>query len=303
MDRNLLFFVFLPIYFAFSTHQIPQEAVECIEGATATCWPQTGSIVFENVAMRYREGLPLVLHGISLTIRAREKVGVVGRTGAGKSSLALALFRLVELTSGRISIDGIDIASVGLNDLRERLSIIPQDAVLFSGTLRSNLDPFAVCTDTEVWHALDRVCLKNTVASLSEGLAAPVIENGENYSVGQRSQICLARALLRRSRVIVLDEPTASIDMETDNVIQKTIKEDFGDCTIVTIAHRLNTIIDYDRVLVLDHGRIKEFDTPAQLLRDHQGTFSAMVRETGASNAAVLQALANAAEEARGRQG
>jgi ATP-binding cassette subfamily C (CFTR/MRP) protein 1 len=255
-------------------------------------WPSAGAIAIRDLRMRYREGLPLVLDGVSLDIRGGEKVGVVGRTGAGKSSLMVGLFRLVEAAGGSIAIDGIDISTIGLADLRERLAIIPQDPVLYSGTVRSNLDPFGLYTDAQIWHALERAYLHKAVESLENRLDAPVSENGENLSVGQRCQICLARALLRHAKILILDEATASIDMETDKQIQDTIRADFADCTILTIAHRLNTIVDYDRVLVLDAGKIREYDTPANLLRDPNSAFAAMCAETGAQNCENLRAIA-----------
>ena len=205
----------------------------------------------------------------------------VGRTGAGKSSLTLALFRLIEPTDGTIYIDNVDITKLGLYDLRSRLTIIPQDPVLFTGTLRLNLDPFEKYTDNEIWTALELAHLKTFVSSLESGLSHSVTEGGDNLSVGQKQLICLSRALLRKSRIIVLDEATAAVDIETDELIQLTIRKEFKDCTIVTIAHRLNTIMDYDRVLVMDNGQIAEYDTPHALLSDSKSIFYSMAKDAG----------------------
>lgn len=204
----------------------------------------------------------------------------MGRTGAGKSTLTLALFRILERAGGKIVVDGIDIATIGLQDLRSRLTIIPQDPVLFSGSLRLNLDPFDLHTDEELWKILEISHLKNFVSGLEQGLLHPVSEGGENLSVGQRQLVCLARALLRKSKVLVLDEATAAVDLETDELIQQTIRREFADRTVFTIAHRLNTIMDYTRVMVLDKGFMVEFDTPQALLAQ-QGIFYSMACDAG----------------------
>ncbi|KAF9906392.1 hypothetical protein EC991_000722 [Linnemannia zychae] len=261
----------------------------------ADSWPSTGAISIRNLEMRYRPELPSVLHDLSLDIKGGEKIGVVGRTGAGKSSIMMALFRLVEPTKGTMEIDGVDIGKIGLFDLRTRLAIIPQDPVLFSGTIRSNLDPFEKRTDQELWEVLERSDLKAYVTSCEGGLDSQVSEFGENLSVGQRQLLCLARAMLTHARVIIMDEATASVDVATDVMLQKAIRVDFAESTVLTIAHRLNTVIDYSRVLVLDHGEIREFDTPANLLSDPNSVFSSMVDETGPTNAVLLRSLANAA--------
>ncbi|XP_015764590.1 PREDICTED: multidrug resistance-associated protein 1-like [Acropora digitifera] len=241
-------------------------------------WPDQGSIVMSDFDLRYREGLPLVLKQINCDIKPGEKIGIVGRTGAGKSTLTLALFRILERAGGKILIDGIDISKLGLQDLRSRLTIIPQDPVLFSGTLRLNLDPFDSHTDEELWGILELSHLKNFVSGLEQGLLYPVTEEGGNLSVGQRQLVCLARALLRKSKVLVLDEATAAVDLETDELIQQTIRREFSDRTIFTIAHRLNTIMDYTRVMVLDNGSIIEFDSPNSLIA-RRGQFYSMVRD------------------------
>jgi ATP-binding cassette subfamily C (CFTR/MRP) protein 1 len=259
---------------------LPQEAPRRIaDTRPAADWPTAGAIELRNVDMRYRADMPLVLSNVSLSIRGGEKVGVVGRTGAGKSSLLNVLFRLTEPGNGIIIIDDVDISKLGLADLRERLAIIPQDPVLYTGTIRSNLDPFGLFSgnDDALWTAVERAALRPALIAIN-GLDSPVTENGDNFSVGQRAQVCLARALLRKSKILVLDEATASIDPETDAVIQQSLRRDFAASTIITIAHRLSTIMDYDRVLVLDAGRVREFDAPANLLRDAASLFYAMAR-------------------------
>ncbi|XP_020713183.1 multidrug resistance-associated protein 1 isoform X11 [Ceratitis capitata] len=242
-------------------------------------WPMQGQVVFENFKVRYREGLDLVLRGISFSIAGGEKVGIVGRTGAGKSSLTLSLFRIIEAAGGRILIDGVDIATLGLHMLRSRLTIIPQDPVLFSGTLRINLDPFEVKSDDELWKALELSHLKSFVKTLPAGLNHEINEGGENLSVGQRQLVCLARALLRKTKVLVLDEATAAVDLETDDLIQKTIRSEFTECTVLTIAHRLNTIMDSDKVVVLDKGEITEFASPTELLDNPKSAFYSMAKD------------------------
>jgi ABC-type multidrug transport system fused ATPase/permease subunit len=194
--------------------------------------------------------------------------------------MTLSLFRIIEPAQGTIFIDGMDIAKMGLFHLRSALSIIPQDPILFNGTVRQNLDPFHKCSDAEIWQALEKVNLKGYIASFSEGLDHVVLQNGDNFSVGQRQLICLARALVRRTRILILDEATAAIDVETDAVIQKTIRNDMKDCTVLTIAHRINTVMDSDRILVLDRGSVVEFDTPKALLSS-KGVFYSLAKEAG----------------------
>ncbi|XP_014612659.1 PREDICTED: multidrug resistance-associated protein 1 isoform X7 [Polistes canadensis] len=262
--------------------ETPQEAPWVVpETAPPKEWPVTGQVEFKDYKVRYREGLDLILHGLTFTIKGGEKVGIVGRTGAGKSSLTLSLFRILEAAGGKIIIDGVDVAKLGLHDLRSKLTIIPQDPVLFSGTLRMNLDPFDQHTDDEVWRALEHAHLKSFVQNLLNGLLHEVSEGGDNLSVGQRQLICLARALLRKTKVLVLDEATAAVDLETDDLIQRTIREDFKDCTVLTIAHRLNTILDSDRVIVLDKGLIIEYDAPEVLLRNSSSAFYSMAKDAG----------------------
>ncbi|KHN47341.1 ABC transporter C family member 2-like [Glycine soja] len=272
---------------------LPSEAPSIIDdNRPPPGWPSSGSIRFEDVVLRYRAELPPVLHGLSFTIFPSDKVGIVGRTGAGKSSMLNALFRIVELERGRILIDDYDVAKFGLADLRKVLGIIPQSPVLFSGTVRFNLDPFNEHNDADLWEALERAHLKDVIRRNSLGLDAEVSEAGENFSVGQRQLLSLSRALLRRSKILVLDEATAAVDVRTDALIQKTIREEFKSCTMLIIAHRLNTIIDCDRILLLDGGKVLEYDTPEELLSNEGSAFSKMVQSTGAANAQYLRSLA-----------
>ncbi|XP_074649425.1 multidrug resistance-associated protein 1-like isoform X1 [Tubulanus polymorphus] len=244
-------------------------------------WPHSGKVDLDQFSLRYREGLDLVIKGITCHIQPGEKVGLVGRTGAGKSSLTLGLFRILEAAEGSLIIDGIDISKIGLHDLRSKITIIPQDPVLFSGTLRSNLDPFDKYTDDELWTALEYCHLRAFIKSLAEGLQHDVAEGGENLSVGQRQLICLGRALLRKTKILLLDEATAAVDLETDDLIQSTIRTQFADSTIITIAHRLNTVMDYTRIMVLDGGKVKEFDSPQILLQDKNTSFYSMAKDAG----------------------
>ncbi|XP_073087926.1 multidrug resistance-associated protein 1-like isoform X2 [Manis javanica] len=243
-------------------------------------WPNKGIVEFINYQARYRDNLSLALQGITFQTHGEEKIGIVGRTGAGKSTLSNCLFRIVERSGGKIIIDGIDISTIGLHDLRGKLNIIPQDPVLFSGTLQMNLDPLDKYSDSELWEVLELCHLKAFVQSLPKRLLHEITEGGENLSVGQRQLICLARALLRKTKILILDEATASIDFETDNLVQTTIRKEFSDCTILTIAHRLHSIINSDRVLVLGHGRIIEFETPQNLIHQ-KGLFFEMLTEAG----------------------
>lgn len=287
--------------------EVEQEAAPVLpDSRPSTGWPSQGAVEFAGYTTRYRPDLDAVLKDVSFSVKAGEKVGIVGRTGAGKSSLALALFRGLEAEKGQILIDGLDIGSIGLRDLRENITIVPQDPTLFTGTIRSNLDPFGLFSDEEIFTAIRRVHL---IGSDTSGTATPVTanennglssstasvvdnknifhnldslvsESGSNLSQGQRQLLCLARALLKKPRVLMMDEATASIDYATDAKIQETLRE-LRDSTIITIAHRLQTIIDYDKVLVLDHGRVIEFDHPWTLINSEDGLFRGMCDNSG----------------------
>nr|CAD7572757.1 unnamed protein product [Timema californicum] len=250
-------------------------------------WPSKGAIQFEHTSMSYSISDPPVLRDLNFVIEPAQKVGIVGRTGAGKSSLISALFRLAKL-EGSIKIDQVDTQTVRLHDLRSRISIIPQEPVLFSASLRDNLDPFNNYQDDTLWNALEEVELKDSVESLSHKVNA----GGTNFSAGQRQLVCLARAIVRNSKVLVLDEATANVDPQTDTLIQGTIRRKFADCTVLTIAHRLNTIMDSDRVLVMDAGTMVEFGRPYELLQNQGGYFYSMVQETGKSTAEQLYQIA-----------
>ncbi|KAH9105370.1 hypothetical protein AeMF1_018781 [Aphanomyces euteiches] len=243
-------------------------------------WPAQGTISFESYSMRYRDHLDLVLRDVSFVANGGEKVGICGRTGSGKSSLMAALFRMVEAASGCIKIDGVDISRVNIHALRSRLTIIPQDPVLFSGSLRFNIDPSKQVVDADLWAVLKKVHLADC---LEGGLDFQVAEKGSNLSVGQRQLLCIARALLRQSRVVVLDEATANIDLESDRLIQQTIKECFRDVTMLIIAHRLDTIIDSDRILVMDRGSVIEYDSPQVLLAKKGSVFAELAKQAGVS--------------------
>ncbi|KAG1891771.1 ABC protein [Suillus fuscotomentosus] len=286
---------------------VPQEApYEIEERKPPAQWPEHGAVEFNDVKMAYRPGLPNVLKGISIKIRGGEKIGVVGRTGAGKSSLMLALFRIVEVSGGSITIDGVDISTLGLKDLRSKISIIPQDPLLFSGTMRSNLDPFSQHSDAVLWDALHRSCLLDSSitskqSSSSDGvgseqaptnrydLDSTIESEGANLSVGERSLLSLARALVKDCKVVVLDEATASVDLDTDSQIQHTIQTEFQDRTLLCIAHRLRTIISYDRILVLDAGLVAEFDTPSNLFKMEGGLFRGMCERSNISLKDILE--------------
>jgi len=261
--------------------RLEQEGPFEIQLPSSTSWPTRGEIIFDQVTLKYRAGLSQnALNNVSFQIQPREKIGVAGRTGAGKSSLLVALFRLVELYSGRILIDGMDIAKLGLTTLRSGLVIIPQDPVLFTGDIRTNLDPFKEHSDAEIWNALEMVQMKNFVESIPEQLGHKVSSTG-GFSVGQRQLLSFARALLGDVKILLLDEATASCDMETDHLIQLTLREKFAHCTVITIAHRLNTIMDADRILVMEAGMVAEFDEPFTLLSNSSSHLSRMVQETG----------------------
>lgn len=258
---------------------IPAEAAWKKENTLPSAdWPNHGDIEIKELQVRYRPNTPLVLKGISLSIHGGEKIGVVGRTGSGKSTLIQVFFRLVEPYGGKIIIDAVDICKLGLHDLRSRFGIIPQEPVLFEGTVRSNIDPLGLYSDDEIWKSLERCQLKEVVSAKPEKLDTLVVDSGDNWSVGQRQLLCLGRVMLKRSRILFMDEATASVDSQTDVIIQKIIRQEFSSCTIITIAHRIPTVIDCDRVLVIDDGWAKEFDSPSSLLK-RPSLFGALVQE------------------------
>ncbi|NWZ61539.1 MRP1 protein, partial [Acrocephalus arundinaceus] len=259
----------------------PKEAPWTLNGKLqGQVWPTEGRIEFRNYSLCYRPGLELALRLVSVTINRHEKIGITGRTGAGKSSLAAGLLRLVEAAEGAILIDGQDIAQLGLHDLRTKITVIPQDPVLFSGSLRMNLDPLNQYTDADIWTALELTQLKNFVADLPEQLEYKCTDQGENLSTGQKQLLCLARALLRKAKILILDEATAAVDLETDVQIQCMLRTQFRDSTVLTIAHRVNTVLDCDRILVLENGQIAEFDTPEHLIAQ-KGLFYRLMEESG----------------------
>lgn len=288
---------------------LPPEKPYIVENSRPPLqWPTKGSIKFDHYSTKYNENLPPVLNDISFEINPQEKIGIVGRTGAGKSTLTLALFRIIEATEGSIFIDGLDTSKIGLFDLRSKLNIIPQDSQAFQGTVRQNLDPFYKYTDDELWNALEMAHLKKHIESMKDeetngleskddsdsapvtqeerdsphkGLYAKITEGGTNLSSGQRQLLCLARALLNPSKILLLDEATAAVDVQTDKIVQETIRTAFNDKTILTIAHRIDTILDNDRILVLDKGQVKEFDTPANLLNDKSTIFYSLCEKGG----------------------
>ena len=263
----------------YATQLQPEEQDDQPVTAPPPGWPSDGKIDFLNFSTRYRPELDLVLRDVTMSIKAGEKVGIVGRTGAGKSSITLALFRLIEPTGGRIVIDEMDTRTMALHELRSKLTIIPQDPVLFSGSVRRNLDPAGRHTDNELWSSLRAAGIAEFIRKQDQGLEWLIAEGGENMSVGQRQLMCLSRAVLRKTQILVLDEATAAVDVETDFMIQKTIRHQFADCTVLTIAHRIHTILDSDRVLVLDAGRVVEFDEPQQLLQDKRSIFASLASD------------------------
>lgn len=259
---------------------LPAEppAVIC-DRRPAPSWPSKGRIDLDNLRVKYRPNAPTVLRGITCTFAAGNKIGVVGRTGSGKTTLLSALFRLIDPSSGRILIDDLDICTIGLKDLRMKLSIIPQEPTLFRGSVRSNVDPLGLHTDEDIWEALDKCQLKKTISDLPRLLESPVSDDGENWSVGQRQLFCLARVLLRRNKILVLDEATASIDSATDAILQRVIKQEFSGCTVITIAHRVPTVTDSDMVMVLSYGKIIEYDRPSRLMENEDSAFCKLVVE------------------------
>ena len=259
--------------------QEPEWSIE--ETKPQSSWPERGKIKIEKYFLKYRKELDYVLKDLNIEINPGEKIGIVGRTGAGKSTLTLALLRMIESVEGSIFIDDVDINKIGLHDLRHKLTIIPQDPVIFSGTIRMNLDPFGTYSDSDLWKALELAHLKEFIKESDKQLEFECTEGGDNLSVGQRQLICLARSLLRKTKVLILDEATANIDHNTDELIQQTIRTQFADCTVLTIAHRLNTIMDSTRIIVLDKGKVVEFDAPKKLLINKHSIFYSMAKQAG----------------------
>lgn len=259
---------------------LPSDPLAIIESSRPpVSWPSEGRIQLETLKIRYRPNAPLVLKGINCTFKGGKRVGVVGRTGSGKTTLISALFRLIEPAGGRILIDDLDICNIGLRDLRSKLSIIPQEPTLFKGTIRSNLDPLGLYSDHEIWEALQKCQMGKSFEDLPNQLDSSVSDEGENWSAGQRQLLCLGRVLLRRNRILVLDEATASIDSATDALLQKVIRREFSNCTVITIAHRVPTVIDSDMVLTLSDGKLAEYDNPAKLMENKSSLFAKLVAE------------------------
>ncbi|KAF7760155.1 hypothetical protein Agabi119p4_10831 [Agaricus bisporus var. burnettii] len=274
--------------------ELPEEGDALTPNDPPSTWPQNGGISFEDVELAYRPGLPLVLKGVSFDVRPGEKIGIVGRTGAGKSSLLQALFRMVEIHSGKIEIDGVDIQKIGLDTLRTRLALVPQDSTLFLGTLRENLDPQGTRTDAELISALQRAWLlprdgsaPNPTAEAKFNLDATIGDEGSNYSAGEKQLLALCRALVKNSRIIILDEATSSVDVETDAKLQRTIQTEFVSSTLLCIAHRLNTIAYYDRVIVMDNGEIAEFDIVLNLFDREGSIFRSLCDEANLTRADI----------------
>ncbi|KAJ0661960.1 putative ABC-type xenobiotic transporter [Helianthus annuus] len=259
---------------------LPSEAPLVIEeNRPPANWPDTGKVDIQDLQIRYRPDAPLVLRGVSCTFQGGHKIGIVGRTGSGKTTLIGALFRLVEPAGGKITVDGIDISSIGLHDLRSRFGVIPQDPTLFNGTVRYNLDPLCQHTDQEIWEVLGKCQLREAVQDKAGGLDSIVVEDGTNWSMGQRQLFCLGRALLRRSKILVLDEATASVDNATDTMLQETIRSEFADCTVITVAHRIPTVMDCTMVLTMSDGKITEYDEPMKLMKRDDSLFGQLVKE------------------------
>ncbi|TMW62281.1 hypothetical protein Poli38472_009774 [Pythium oligandrum] len=263
----------------FRTIPTESDGSECTP-INPAAWPSNGSIRFDNLCLKYRPELPLVLRGVNMEIAGGEKVGICGRTGAGKSSLMIALFRICEFESGSLFIDGVDISQLKLRELRRSLAIIPQDPVLFSGSLRENLDPYGDYSDDAIWNVLKQVHLADAVTKWGAGLEFIVSECGDNLSVGQRQLVCIGRALLKDSKIVVLDEATANVDTATDNLIQATIKETFRSKTVLIIAHRINTILHCDKIAVMDAGQVAEFGSPSALLSQSESIFSSLAKRS-----------------------
>lgn len=257
-------------------YEYSQVKPEDKRGIKPENWPVNGRIEYKNVYLTYLGSKKPIFNNLSFIVEPKQKIGIVGRTGAGKSSIISTLFKLYEV-EGSITIDDIDIKTVAAETLRSKISIIPQSPILFTGTIRDNLDPYNELSDIDLWKALEEVRLKEIVPTLNE----KIIEGGCNFSAGQRQLICLARAILKKNKILVLDEATASVDPQTDIFIQKTIKRIFVDCTVLTIAHRLDTVLHSDKVMVIHEGTLLEFDEPDELLKNKESAFYKMVKQAG----------------------
>jgi ATP-binding cassette, subfamily C (CFTR/MRP), member 1 len=268
--------------------ELEPEIEPIVEVEPPKDWPSKGEITMKDVVMPYLPNTPPVLKGINFSMREGEKVGVVGRTGAGKSSLIVALYRLADISEGKIEVDSIDCSMVNLNMLRRSMAIIPQEPVMFGGTLRTNLDPFDEHSDEELYEVLRKCLLGPMLEASDEGLDAKVETLGSNYSLGTQQLICLARAMLNKSRVLLLDEATAALDSDTNAAVGRVLKEHFSDRTIFTIAHRLDTIIESDRILVMNAGIVAEYDAPDVLLDDPESIFYELCMNTGPAQFQVL---------------
>lgn len=255
---------------------IPQEAelrLEAPKTETGDEWISHGKIEFKDYSVKYRPDTEVVLNKVKVNIEPGQKIGIVGRTGAGKSTLCLALCRIIEKLEGSIEIDGVDISTVGLADLRDQITIIPQDPVLFTGTLRFNLDPQGKLKDKQLEDMVERAGLKPLLERDGNGLDFKISYKGDNLSAGEKALVCICRAALRKSKVVLLDEATASIDVETEETIQKLITNEFKDATMLTVAHRLNTIINSDKIMFMKDGQVAEFDSPEILKNDTKSAF------------------------------
>jgi ATP-binding cassette subfamily C (CFTR/MRP) protein 1 len=257
--------------------EIPQEAEQ--RRAVPFDWPSEGRIEFKEYSLKYRPDTELVLKDLSFTVEGRQKIGIVGRTGAGKSTICLALTRIVEAYDGQILIDGVDISTLGLADLREHITIIPQEPTLFEGSLRFNLDPIGTLSDSELFKMAKKASLEDLINRDDKGFDQKIDDGGKNLSSGEKQLICILRAILRKNKIVLMDEATANIDIKTEQIIQKLIQEEFADSTVLTIAHRLNTIINSDKVLVLDKGMVKEYEEPMMLLENTDSLFYSYANE------------------------
>ena len=257
--------------------KLPSEPGYQRHGEPPGDWPDKGALSVQGLSMVYLEGGVCVLKDVSFDVKPQEKVGIAGRTGAGKSSLVASLFRMPD-PQGHILVDGIDLGTLNIQAARRSMAVISQNPVLFSGTLKHNLDPFNRFTEEQIWTALTVVQMRDRVSKLDGLLEYYIGEIGSGFSVGETQLLCLARALLQRCKILVLDEATSNVDYKTDELIQQVIREKFANCTVLTIAHRLNTIMDYDRVLVLDRGHVVEYDSPAMLAAKSDGVFAQLVQ-------------------------